>query len=94
MYEMFENLDPSKKERVLNAALAEFARKDYKDASTNAIVEAAHISKGILFRYFGSKKNLYLYLYRYVREVTDKEIYGYIDADKGDLPIILMQLGK
>lgn len=90
---MFEKLDPAKKERILNAALSEFARKEYADASTNNIVAAAGISKGILFRYFGNKKNLYLYLYRYVREVMDKEIYSRIDTGRGDLPSILEQIG-
>lgn len=94
MHEMFEKLEPAKKERIINAAMAEFARKEYSDASTNAIVNAAQISKGILFRYFGSKKNLYLYLYRYAREVTDKEIYAPPEAGKGDLPSLLMQLGR
>lgn len=93
MSEMFENLDPAKKERILNAALSEFAHKEYADASTNNIVAAAGISKGILFRYFGNKKNLYLYLYKYVREVMDEEIYSQIDTSKGDLPSILKQLG-
>lgn len=93
MYDMFENLDPAKKERVLNAALKEFSHRGYDDASTNSIVAVAGISKGILFRYFGSKKNLYLYLYEYVREVMDKEIYNMIDTGEGDLPQILMQLG-
>jgi len=93
MHKMFENLDLAKKERVLNAALAEFAHKGYEDASTNNIVAAAQISKGILFRYFGSKKDLYLYLYKYVREVMDKEICSQIDTSKGDLPSILKQIG-
>jgi len=90
---MFENLDPDKKERILNAALAEFAHKEYADASTNNIVTTAQISKGILFRYFGNKKNLYLYLYMYVRNVIDNEIYSQVDTDKGDLIFILKELG-
>ncbi len=90
---MFENLDPDKKERILNAALAEFAHKEYADASTNNIVTTAQISKGILFRYFGNKKNLYLYLYKYVRNVIDNEIYSQVDTDKGDLIFILKELG-
>ena len=93
MNEMFEKLDLAKKERILNAALAEFAHKEYKDASTNNIVTAAQISKGILFRYFGSKKNLYLYLYKYVREIMDNEICSQIDTGNGDLPSILKQIG-
>lgn len=93
MNRMFENLSLVKKERVLNAALEEFAHKEYEDASTNDIVAAAQISKGILFRYFGSKKNLYLYLYKYVRGIIDNEICSQIDTHTGDLPSILKQIG-
>ncbi len=58
MNDFFENLDDQKKERILNAAIAEFAYKKYEDASTNNIVMSAQIGKGMLFRYFGNKKNL------------------------------------
>ncbi len=94
MEDFFEKLDEPKKERILNAAITEFAYKKYDDASTNNIVTAAQIGKGMLFHYFGNKKNLYLYLYRYVRAIMDEEIYSRIDCDSGALPIILKQLAK
>lgn len=94
MKNYFEKLNIQKKERILNAAIAEFACKTYEDASTNNIVTAAQIGKGMLFHYFDSKKNLYLYLYRYVREIMDEEIYSQIDCESGSLPIILKQLAK
>jgi len=58
----FENLNNQKKQRIINAALAEFAQKKYDYASTNSIVKKAQIGKGMLFHYFGNKKNLYIYL--------------------------------
>lgn len=94
MKDFFEKLDEQKKERILNAAITEFAYKKYEDASTNNIVTAAQIGKGMLFHYFGNKKNLYLYLYRYVRAIMDEEVYSQIDCESGALPIILKQLAK
>lgn len=94
MNDFFEKLDEQKKERILNAAIAEFAYKKYEDASTNSIVTAAQIGKGMLFRYFGNKKQLYLYLYHYAREAIDKEIYSQIDCESGNLPLILKQLAR
>lgn len=94
MSEFFENLNNQKKERIINAALAEFARKNYDDASTNNIVTTAQIGKGMLFHYFGNKRNLYLYLYKYVWEVMDNEICSQIDTGKGDLPSLLKQIGR
>ncbi len=60
--EVFENLSEEKRQRILNAALGEFAAKGFEDASTNRIVQEAGISKGALFHYFGNKKKLFDYL--------------------------------
>lgn len=94
MNDFFEKLSDPKKERIRNAAIAEFAYKKYEDASTNNIVTVAAIGKGMLFRYFGSKKQLYLYLYRYARAVMDREVYSQIDCGSGNLPAILKQLAR
>lgn len=45
---------------LITAAISEFAASGYLAASTNHIVEAAGVSKGLLFHYFGDKKGLYL----------------------------------
>jgi TetR/AcrR family transcriptional regulator len=63
MDEKFFSLDQEKQDRILNAALKEFAQKGYKNASTNEIVKDAGISKGSLFHYFKNKKDLYLFLF-------------------------------
>ncbi len=47
---------------ILRIAAEEFARCGYEGASTNTITQRAGISKGILFHYYGSKKQLYLTL--------------------------------
>lgn len=94
MKDFFERLDEQKKKRILNAAITEFAYKKYENASTNNIVTSAQIGKGMLFHYFGNKKNLYLYLYRYARAILDEEIYSRVDCESGVLPVILKQLAK
>lgn len=71
----FLNLEPEKRERILNAAINEFAQKGYKNASTNEIVKEAGISKGLLFHYFQNKKQLYLFLYDYLMDVLMKEYF-------------------
>ncbi|MEO4054807.1 TetR/AcrR family transcriptional regulator [Solibacillus sp. CAU 1738] len=69
MYSLFLNLEEEKRRTIINAALKEFSTNTYDLASTNKIVKQAVISKGILFHYFGSKKNLYLFLNEYVTEI-------------------------
>jgi AcrR family transcriptional regulator len=49
MFSKFLSLDREKQDRILNAAIKEFALKGYKNASTNEIVREAEISKGLLF---------------------------------------------
>lgn len=65
IYSKFNNLKPEKQKQIINAAIKEFVRNGFEKASTNEIVKRANISKGSLFNYFNSKKNLYLYLIEY-----------------------------
>jgi TetR/AcrR family transcriptional regulator len=83
IYSKFYSLEPEKRERIINAALKEFARNGYEKASTNEIISEAEISKGSLFNYFSSKKGLYLFLLDYVNEVIEK-IYDEVDWNQTD----------
>lgn len=85
MTEKFENLDQEKRERILNAAMAEFALRGYEKASTNEIVKNAGISKGLLFHYFKSKKQLFLYLYDFILALMQDELFKRIDYVERDL---------
>jgi AcrR family transcriptional regulator len=83
IYSKFYSLEPEKQERIINAATREFARNGYEKASTNEIIKEANISKGSLFNYFKSKKELYLYLFEYISRIID-EIYNEIDLSETD----------
>jgi AcrR family transcriptional regulator len=77
--DMFLNLNPEKQQRILDAAIHEFADKGYARASMNVVVGKAGISKGALFKYFRSKGGLFAFVYKmtlnrvkdYLREVRD-----------------------
>lgn len=86
------SLSEEKQQRILNAALKEFAQKGYKNASTNQIVKDADISKGLLFHYFKNKKQLFLFLYDYCIELSMKEFYKQINLDEKDFFIMLRQI--
>lgn len=92
IYPKFYSLEPEKRERIINAALKEFARNGYEKASTNEIIKEAEISKGSLFNYFNSKKGLYLFLLDYVVEVIDK-IYDEVDWNETELFERMRQIG-
>lgn len=72
----FFNIDEEKQQRILNAALNEFAQKGYDHASTNEMVKAAGISKGLLFHYFKNKKELYLFLHEHFIAVLLEEFFN------------------
>lgn len=58
--------DPVKVDRILTAAMHEFASQGYQAAKTDVIAQEARVSKGLIFRYFDSKAKLYLAVARWV----------------------------
>ena len=52
----FFNLPPPKRERLLRAAVEEFSRKPFGEASINRIVQKAEISRGSFYQYFYRQK--------------------------------------
>ncbi|MEI6578538.1 MAG: TetR/AcrR family transcriptional regulator [Eubacteriales bacterium] len=85
MYKKFEVLSEEKQIRIINAAFNEFAYKQFKEASTDEIAMNAGISKGALFQYFGTKKQLYSYIYNYGYKILETEIYGQMNFLNPDL---------
>ncbi|MCK8824142.1 TetR/AcrR family transcriptional regulator [Fuchsiella alkaliacetigena] len=82
--ETFFNLPEEKRERVLDAAIKEFAQHPYHKSSINRIVEEADIAKGSFYQYFSDKKDLF----KYIVELITEEKMTYISkavAEKQNL---------
>lgn len=62
--ETFWHLPADKQERVLNAALTEFADQGYHQASLNRLVAQAGIAKGSLYQYFPNKEGIFRYVFQ------------------------------
>jgi TetR/AcrR family transcriptional regulator len=60
----FEKLEKEKQNKIINAACEVFGRHGYKKASMKDIAETAGISKSVLFKYFTTKQNLYVMVFR------------------------------
>lgn len=84
-YPRFEKLEPSLRHRILDAALAEFGHFGYGAASMNRLVKNAGISKGAIFKYFGTKAGLFDYVYRTSLEEV-KELLRKVQVDTRDEP--------
>ena len=67
----FLALTEEKRLTILNAAFQCFGKFGYEKASINDIAVAAHISKASVFQYFGSKKQLYIYLLEYCKKIIE-----------------------
>lgn len=66
MKDTLQKIEKSKQIPLMNAIIKEFANHGFQKASTNQIVKDAGISKGLLFHYFGNKKNLFEEAFVYV----------------------------
>jgi AcrR family transcriptional regulator len=69
--ENFFSLRAEKQAHIVNAALHVFSRNGYRKASIGDIAHEAGIAKGMVFYYFGSKKNLFMFLV----ELCGREIF-------------------
>lgn len=86
-------LDKSKRDKILQASLEEFAEFGYEKASTDRISQRAEVSKGLIFHYFGSKSKLYmLTMNSCIDEIMDE--YKSISFDNKDFISIIKLLMK
>jgi TetR/AcrR family transcriptional regulator len=84
LYSAFEKQPQEKKDLIIKVAIEEFVKNGYEKTSTDVITRRAGISKGILFHYFKSKKNLYLYLVNYVKDLLTEKTMKALREIKSD----------
>lgn len=84
MNEKFFDLAREKQDRMINGAVEVFARNGYKHASTDDMVKAAGISKGLWFHYFGSKEGIYVFVYDYCVKYMLLELSTIVDENEKD----------
>ena len=77
--EKFYNLPLEKQNTLINAAMEAFGSNGYKKTSVSDIAAAAGISKAMVFHYFGTKKDLYFYLFSYCWDLIAEEINRQFD---------------
>jgi len=70
----FANLPSDKQQRVVAAAINEFAANGYQRASLNNIVKDAGIAKGSLYQYFANKEALFLYVFEQFSLAVKREV--------------------
>ena len=73
----FFNLPAQKRERIIEAAIDEFATHPFHQARVTAIAEQAGIAMGSFYQYFEDKKDLYKHL---MQLLVEKKL-SYINSD-------------
>src|ERR1700677_679194 len=62
------------RERILSAALKEFAAKGFAGARVDAIARRANINKRMLYHYFGDKEELFKAVLR--RKISERQAWA------------------
>lgn len=91
----FFNLPPPKREKLLCAAIAEFARKPYGEVSINRIIQAAEIPRGSFYQYFADKTDLFRYVLRGYDAALETAVMKSLDQCGGrplEIPLALFDL--
>ena len=79
------DLEPQRRDTILNAALKEFALRGFDNASTNVIAKEAEISKALMFHYVKNKQELFLFVYDYFAELLDEKYFKKMDFTEKDI---------
>lgn len=69
-----------------------FARNGYKHASTDEMVKAVGVSKGLWFHYFGSKEGIYVFVYDYCVKYMLLELSTVVDENERDFFEVIGQI--
>lgn len=86
---------------MLSAALAEFSKNSFEDASLNSIIKNSGISKGTFYYHFKNKEDIYFSLlrdgfekkWRFIREHMQKNPAGFENADIFDKFLLQAKMG-
>lgn len=72
--ERFIHLDQAKQQKILAAAVEEFAEQGFMQASMNRVVRKLGIAKGSLFQYFGTKEGLFRFIFEHAVELVRQSL--------------------
>ncbi len=88
------DLENEKIIKIINAALAEFAKFGMEKASLNKILKASKISKGVFYHYFNDKEELFNYLLKFTIELSLRDIDQNLDWDDDDIIKRICEVSK
>jgi len=87
----FDNLAEYKKQRVIDACINEFGEHGYDSSSMDGIIKRAGISKGGLYGYVSSKRELFLFIIDYAYSELYQYLKSRIEAENSGLEADLLE---
>lgn len=89
--ETFRKIPEEKQNKILEAALNEFAQYGYSEANINKIAERAGVSVGSLYKYFNDKQNLYQIIVNLSSD-TLRDVLGQIIHQDDDIFVMIEKI--
>src|SRR5699024_8904680 len=90
----FFNLSDEKRNTLIDAAMKEFSRVPFADASISNIVKDAEISRGSFYQYFEDKEDVFFYLLKEDSNRRDALFVESLKAKNGDILLALDEMFK
>ncbi len=82
--ETFEKLESQKKSRIIQSAMECFSQNGFTKTSMDMIALKAGIAKGALYRYFESKKDLYMLLVGMLVNGIDQYVQQFLEEHRNN----------
>ncbi len=83
--ETFLNLAQPKRDKIINAAIKEFARVTIGEASIENIISEAKIPRGSFYQYFKDKEDAYKYVISFVISKKHESLLKILEKNNGDI---------
>ena len=77
----FDRVDDSRKNRLLEIAIDEFAAKGFKNANINVIAKNAGISIGLMYKYFATKDDLFITCLKHGMGILEQSLNDIMQSD-------------
>ena len=81
----FNRLDNNKHQRIMDAAIDEFLKSGYNEASINQIIKEAEISRGSFYTYFADKHELFDHIFNKMKTIAAESIVDEVRTQNGDI---------
>lgn len=80
--EAFDRIPDSRREKILDVGIDEFAQNGYEKANINVIAQKAGISIGLMYKYFSTKEDLFITCVNHGMEILDATLNSIMQSDE------------